>query len=158
MPKSNDSLRGFNVEPNERLSSQKHNDMLRRIANMSLEKAPGRRTASGGGTSLTLETTVSGITATVSAGNVFWHDQIIAVEETEVSCDSDTIIWLSLDDEFEPTACTINNGSELPEQNTPPNVMHFKLAEITSDGTTATVEKTWNGGDIVWPAPFAFYA
>lgn len=40
-----DSLRAFNVEPGEKLSAEKHNSFVRRIADMRLENAPGRRNA-----------------------------------------------------------------------------------------------------------------
>lgn len=160
-----DSLRDLSVKAGDHVSAGRENELLRRVARMTGETAPGRRTSgAGGSTAFPLETTAAGITVSVSAGNVFWHNKIFGVSAADVAAAADLEIWIELrkDDDtaedFDPTKAAINSGTTITSESNPPNQTYFKLATVVSDGTTATVTKVWNGGDVTWPGgPFAFY-
>lgn len=128
-----------------------------------------KKGSGGGSTDLPLEVHSTGaLEVKVRAGYVFWHDKIITVPLSSaiIVPGSSTAfrVWLSLNDEFSTSTPTVthNSGasgwSGYSAQPNPPAVRHFLLAEIASSSTAiTTIDKKWNGGDIIWPPVFGFW-
>lgn len=149
---TNDSLRDLSVKMGDPVSAGRENRLLERVANMRLESAPGRRLGGGSGsTSLPIQTSAAGITVNVSSGHVYFNDDILDVAGVTITASAAKKVWLQLDDVDVPTACTVENGASFPVEAAPPKCRYFHLSEVASDGTTATPDSSWNGGDVVWP-------
>lgn len=155
-----DSLRDLSVKAGDHVSAGRENELLRRVARMTGETAPGRRaTAGGSSTSFTLETTAAGITVSVSAGKVFWHNQTFSVGISAFAAAAgNSEVWLALDSDSAPTKCEVKSGTSMTAQPNTPMERYFKLATITSNGTTAGITPNWTGGNYRWSSVFGWWS
>jgi hypothetical protein len=125
----------------------------------------------GGGAAETFTCSQSGaLEVTVKGGTVIWHDRLLVFEDSDppFTIPDNTVdykIWMSLDT-FNPVSPTPGAGydasttgwSGYPDQPNPPGRAHLLLCEVTTaSGAITEIKPSWHGGDIVWPAVFAFW-
>ena len=162
-----DSLRTLEVKAGDPVSAARENDLVRRVANLSLEIPAERRAAPGTTANLPFQvSSSSALGVTIQGGTLFWQNSdVIFATSSEIAVPINStafLVWLDLGSSFSASVTSGSGAagwSGYSAQPNPPARRYLLLASIASNDTAITaITLRYHGGDIFWPTVYAFWA
>lgn len=111
----------------------------------------------------------AGGTLAMTPGTIIWHDRSFDITMDPMDLDSnltDEPVYIDLVDEFDPDDTAegfgVNSGAwgGYPDQPNSPARRYLLLGLVSTDSNSnvTNITRKWEGGTIIWPGPFGFWA
>lgn len=162
-----DSLRTLEVKKGDQLSAKRHNDLLRRVADMASETPARRRPSGSGGSSSTFPFQIyktDTLKIKMRAGTVMWHsyhrDVALSAEQT-LTPSTSTYFWLIISAIFPaspPPTFTLGSGSAWPTEALDPAKQLWRIGQVDTDANDVTLITQFWEGNIPWHPVLTFWA